>query len=543
MTDQVLPTARSVWRWFNSLIEIDATGTPEQIIAAARKIRGQQQFFAISLGILLCSLSFMLNSGPYSAFEIGINWVFGDRSIDGSLLKFVGLPLSKNIAKFSLMLILLWVFWSILVVNEPFSNEGHISNLSAGIEVGWAFPYNLAFDGIRRDIGIYAQLMPSVTLDRVCERCSQRDLCSNFVPTDSEYRTRHAGAIWSSVLPSLERRELASLLGAVGRCRLVHYQKVVLFVSIVFWVFAYGFHRLLEVASGFLSVNILPPCIGILIFEVLALWFLGAVNQNVNLNNLSGVWARFQGRARSVASHPTVRELHAAEYQRHICSRNGSKIGFQMSPESKEAAFRKFESVLLKGVLSELDKLVASKLKRLIDSDGPRHAKKDEHAKAVLDAITRFFSSEFDDGAPFKVRRVNELEAAFSHVEESALIEEICGAAEVEIASKGIFLLSRSANIKRNGCLEGSGGSMLIMPIGFEPDHIDTLKHPEFPTRPNRIHLRFSHQGFIIIRSGSSSIFRDSMRETLLLVLRPFIHRVAFELTRNELAKGGAERG
>ena len=434
-------------------------------------------------------------------------------------------------------------FWFILEIAEPLSDSSQLAHLaSASGKYGWSWLHKVPLAPLKNDLEAYSRSIPSAKLGYKCERCGHAEICENVVSSQGDYILKHSVPVWVLTQPGIDPDPLARLLSATARCRLVHYWRLTFLVAGYFGVAFYFGHMLFERVDGISSSAWKSPAAwGIPAVCFLVVFLAGVFHNSTDHTSSSGgVWSRFSSITSELCSRPDVSESHSRAFEQVVCSKNGNPHRFSHDEAFKAAQINLLDARLSRSLLAHMDVLVSEKLARILHRNGNSRLGPSDYVSGVLTAIENFFSREFcsSEGSRCTAKIVDDLDSLLlgNGCPAAAVNTEIQGISE-EINRAGLAICSIQGVGK--SVAQSRGGSIVIVPIRFSPEYAASIQENLAAMSSVRGGLTFQPRGYLVVRSPDQRTFTLAKSGPIRLALSPFVHRLMYELIRNEIPFGG----
>lgn len=537
-----------MWKFIQSIrrtVEIPVRPTAAGVIESASKRSRLLRGVFILLGALFSYMTFTSNSASYSLFEHVASASFGlGPGHDDPIFEILGIrPSGKSLAKTAFFGFLLAAFWFMLEIAEPLSDSSQLANLaSSNGKYRWSWLHRVPLAPLKNDLQAYSLSIPSAKLVYKCDRCGNAELCENVVSSQGEYILKHSVPVWVLTQPGIDPNPLARLLSATARCRLVHYWRLTFLMAGYFGVVFYFGHVIFEGLDGISnSAWRSPASWGIPAF-CFTMVFLGGLfhNSASHTSSSGGVWSRFNATSEELCSRPDVAECHSLAFERVVCSKNGNSYRYSRDENFKAAQINLLDARLGRSLLAQMDVLVSEKLSRILRGNGNARLNPNEYIGGVLVAVESFFSREFlsAGGSGCTAEIIDNLDLLFTtKTKPTTRANNDIQAISDEIDRSGLAICSILGLGK--AIANSRGGSIVVAPIRFSPEYVISIQDNLMASSSERTGPTFQSRGFLVIRSPDQRTFTSAKIGPIQLALSPFIHRLMYEIIRNEIPSRG----
>jgi hypothetical protein len=313
----------------------------------------------------------------------------------------------------------------------------------------------------------------------------------------------------------------------------VHYARVAGLWSGYLGVLFYALHRAVEYWRGF-TIQWLAPSFYATAACFAVVTLLGFLNSGSHhRHRLGGVWSRFREAGKDAATSKEAQASHVAVFESRVCAAGGNALRYSRSDDFKESQINLLDARIARGLLARMDDLVLDKLTRFMVGDSAPAG----HVDGVITAMQSYFQNEFCGTNSCEVRRFDTLEQVFQHYRVNGSHRAQRNDIEDDLDQSDFHICSSGG--PGRGLLDAAGGSLVIAPVRLATNHLEALARAARRHRVGRRRLTLVRRGYIVLRSGDHRSFTESKKIGLRLALTPFVHRLTYEIMRNELSQGG----
>ncbi len=464
-----------------------------------------------------------------------------DVSSDKSILEGAPFAIDQMSYKIAFILGVIFLLFIQVYVVSPFSDPSLLLRWHMSPEIyPKRFWSKYLLTSLSRDVKAYAKMLPSARLPKLCTYCGHSNTCPSYLHTDGSFLDNHSFSIWQALYEngSLPPSTLSRLTNSAYLCRFVYMVKLVCLNVMAVALLSFICHRILE--FGVLE-KVALPIIPIIVFSFSAIVFhlVNQLNDSSDHENLGGVWSRYSNSIKEMSSdlRPGFQPL-AEVYIKKICEPGaGGKI-FMMR-EVKQLSFEQSQIVLLSNVLKQLDLLVVDKLTLLLKK---ARAVPLSHQQTILNSIKCFLEQSFSTAGPFTVEVVRELSVkSFANVPNNSILRIVKDGLSRNTEHLPHCCISKASHAE-TGAFKVGIGSVLVAKIDFSSQHRDYLARRLYMTDASQRSWDEAGFGWLIITAASPDVFLDIEDDADIIPLRPFlpfIHRLAFEFSRDGLNNRG----
>ncbi len=426
-------------------------------------------------------------------------------------------------------LAILFLLSILLRFSDPFRNNSELERFRRGERqpsgIGAIF-----LSGLASDISAYSACMPSSNLRRLCGVCADQWQCKNHIDRDDHFLGANSFAVWRGVfygkaIPPREHQELATL---VNQCKTNYYLRwVALAVSFggILIVFS---HLLIEYISQ-MPLRISMIAVLLVLVSLASYKLLGRLSSSRS-GAYSGCWERLKGKSDEIQRAVTSGGFYERIYSAEICAFEGGNCAFRRTEAELEAQMDGH----LHGIIAIADKIISSKIAKLVSGSPPTDV--NSYIENIVEHLEAWYRAEVLRGrSDVEVKFVRSLAAIpiFCGLDSNDVMRKV----NSEIAEVGYFSADLCGDEVGPQLIRRASGvaSVLISPVGLSSEHVEAVKREigrRLPGPRQKIPSLRDH-GWLVLTSTRTEVFSTSTAPFHARLIRPFVHRMAFELSRS----------